>query len=206
MFIDNEFTQKYYKIISIANARCLGNVSRRIAKSIVGYVERHHIIPKSLGGTNDSENLVWLTAQEHLEVHILLTKMVEGDEPNRKMHAAAIRMCNPQSRTQQRIFDQKDDYNEIRKEGARLHSEYMKGKHLGARNPFFNKRHSEESKKLISLGGIGLKRTAETRKNLSESKMGDKNPATRVVTCPYCNKTGKSGGMIKHHFNNCKFK
>lgn len=30
-----------------------------------GYVEEHHIIPRSLGGSDDKSNLVKLTAKEH---------------------------------------------------------------------------------------------------------------------------------------------
>lgn len=204
MFIDNNFTIRYYEIINTANNRAPGTLSRRQAKAIVGYIESHHIIPKSLGGTDDTNNLVWLTANEHLEVHLLLVKMVEDKESLRKMHSAAIRMCNPQSRTQQRTLD--GDYSEIRKECARLHSEFMKGKNTGSKNPFFNKQHSEKSKRLISLGGTGLKRTEETKRNIAAAKMGDKNPATQIVTCPYCSKTGKAGGMRKHHFEHCKTK
>ena len=204
MFIKNEFTDQYYEIINIANNRALSSLTRRQAKNIVGYVERHHVIPKSLGGKDIIDNLVWLTATEHLKVHLLLPYMVEDTEQKRKMLAAAVRMCNPQSRTQKRIFG--GDYADIRKECARLHSEFMKGKNSGSKNPFFNKKHSDESKKLISLGGTGLKRTDETRKNLSASKMGEKNPATKVVTCPHCGKTGKAGGMLKHHFDHCKLK
>lgn len=203
MFINNEFTEKYFKIITTANQRCPGTNTRRIANKLVGYVERHHIIPKSLGGNNDCQNLVWLTAEEHLEVHLLLVKMVDEKESQRKMHSAAVRMCNPQSKNQQRLHNQ-NDFTELRKESALLHSEYMKVKHAGNKNPFHNKTHTEESKKLISLGGRGLKRSEQTRKNLSKSKMGEKNPATRIVTCPHCNKTGKAGGMLKHHFDHCK--
>jgi hypothetical protein len=39
------------------------------------YYERHHITPKCIGGTNDKENLVLLTAREHLACHFLLTKI-----------------------------------------------------------------------------------------------------------------------------------
>lgn len=40
-----------------------------------GYTELHHIIPKTLGGSNDKENLVKLTAREHFIAHHLLCKM-----------------------------------------------------------------------------------------------------------------------------------
>lgn len=40
-----------------------------------GYVEEHHIIPRCLGGADDKDNLVKLTAKEHFICHLLLTKM-----------------------------------------------------------------------------------------------------------------------------------
>ena len=39
------------------------------------YYETHHILPKCLGGDDSKENLVELTAEEHLCAHILLTKV-----------------------------------------------------------------------------------------------------------------------------------
>ena len=39
------------------------------------YTEKHHIIPKCMGGTNDKSNLVKLTAREHYIAHKLLTKI-----------------------------------------------------------------------------------------------------------------------------------
>jgi hypothetical protein len=44
-----------------------------------GYYETHHILPKSLGGTEDDENLVRLTAREHFIAHLLLWKMTQDD-------------------------------------------------------------------------------------------------------------------------------
>jgi hypothetical protein len=39
------------------------------------YYEKHHIIPKCLGGTNESDNLVKLTYREHFIAHWLLCKI-----------------------------------------------------------------------------------------------------------------------------------
>lgn len=52
------------------------------------YYEKHHIIPKSLGGSNDESNLVLLTAREHFLAHYLLCKMTEGKEEHYKMVCA----------------------------------------------------------------------------------------------------------------------
>ena len=39
------------------------------------YTEKHHIIPRCLGGTDDKENIVALTPEEHYVAHQLLVKM-----------------------------------------------------------------------------------------------------------------------------------
>lgn len=40
-----------------------------------GYVERHHILPRCMGGSDDESNLVALTAREHYVAHLLLANM-----------------------------------------------------------------------------------------------------------------------------------
>ena len=55
------------------------------------YKESHHIIPRSLGGSDDRNNLVDLTAREHYIAHLLLAKM-HGGEQKRKMLAAVLLM------------------------------------------------------------------------------------------------------------------
>ena len=40
-----------------------------------GYCEKHHIIPRCLGGSDEPENLVNLTASEHYVAHQMLVKM-----------------------------------------------------------------------------------------------------------------------------------
>jgi len=77
----------YYKIIEKAKKET-ENGNR-----YVGYYEKHHIIPKSLGGTNKKENLVKLTAREHFICHWLLVKMYDkGTTERNKMLCALWRM------------------------------------------------------------------------------------------------------------------
>jgi hypothetical protein len=47
----------------------------KLRDPISGYVEKHHIIPKCMGGTDDIINLVILTAEEHYLAHQLLVKI-----------------------------------------------------------------------------------------------------------------------------------
>lgn len=52
----------------------------RNRKDFQGYFEKHHIIPRSLGGDNSSENLVKLTAREHFIAHCLLARIHGGTQ------------------------------------------------------------------------------------------------------------------------------
>jgi len=52
-----------------------------------GYCEKHHIVPKCLGGTDEPQNLVLLPAKAHYIAHLLLCRIYPG---NRKiLHAFA---------------------------------------------------------------------------------------------------------------------
>lgn len=51
------------------------------------YCETHHIIPKSLGGSDHPENLVELTYREHFLAHWLLAGMFQGDQRRRMAFA-----------------------------------------------------------------------------------------------------------------------
>jgi hypothetical protein len=50
-------------------------------------IERHHILPKSIGGSNDSSNIVKLSYREHFLCHLLLTKMTQGTERRKMLYA-----------------------------------------------------------------------------------------------------------------------
>lgn len=64
-------------------------IDRARNRALTGYKERHHIIPKCLGGSNDASNLVDLTPEEHYVAHQLLVKI----HPNSlKLSYAAIKM------------------------------------------------------------------------------------------------------------------
>lgn len=90
MYLQNKYTRIYFSIIENARNR-----------TIDGYKEKHHIIPQSLGGTNDLNNIVELTAREHFICHLLLTKMVEGTAKS-KMYQASWIMASAVSKGQHR--------------------------------------------------------------------------------------------------------
>lgn len=104
MFNNSKYTRWYYQIIDRAQGRLLNN-------SI--YTESHHIIPKSLGGTNKKTNLVLLSGREHFIVHWLLTKMVSG-EFQQKMAYACKRMMHSKNASQHRYKISSRIYENLR--------------------------------------------------------------------------------------------
>ena len=83
LFFDNKYTKMYFQIIQKAKDRIIHT----------GYYEKHHIKPKSLNGSNNTDNIVRLTAKEHFIVHWLLTKMCINENHTRKMKYAMRSMC-----------------------------------------------------------------------------------------------------------------
>jgi len=58
--------QKHYDLL----------MARAMARSRPdGYVEKHHILPRCLGGTDEPSNIVCLTYDEHCLAHLLLLKL-----------------------------------------------------------------------------------------------------------------------------------
>lgn len=64
-------------------------------RTLEGYKEKHHILPKCLGGSNDKENLVELTAKEHFLCHMLLCEIYPN---NIKLYHALWMMSNIKKR------------------------------------------------------------------------------------------------------------
>jgi hypothetical protein len=81
-----------------------------------GYSEKHHIIPRCLGGTDEDTNLVSLTPEEHYLCHLLLVKIYPN---NIRLVRAAMFM----------VSTNKDQKRNNKAYGwlKRQYSEYMRG-------------------------------------------------------------------------------
>ena len=106
------------------------------------YHERHHIIPKCLGGSNKKDNLIDLFAREHFEAHRLLAK--ENSE-NRKLLFAWTCMAFVRRKDTGRYLCTAEEYEEVRK----MLSSSLKG---------------------IAPKCASLPKTEETRKRMSEAQ------------------------------------
>ena len=74
----NKYTQWYTTITKRAKTRHLKT-----------YTESHHIVPRSLGGSDEPDNLVNLTAREHFVCHWLLVKMTTGQDHHKMQNYKA---------------------------------------------------------------------------------------------------------------------
>ena len=135
------------------------------------YSERHHIIPKCMGGTDDESNLVKLTAREHYIAHQLLAMAYPAHHGI--VHAAKIMMGNSRYTSREfewiRVLAVKTSINfhtgrKRSKETCLRISKALKGKRLGIK---FSDSHREN----ISKGRKGIKFSQTHKDNLSARKI-----------------------------------
>lgn len=167
------YTLHYTRLVQKARA---ANRKRYSTKNInYVYYENHHIIPKCMNGTNDGENLVLLTPEEHYLAHLLLIKIYPGV---RGLTSAAIQMTRNKNRTNNKL------YGWLRREHASNLVELHRQKSVG----MHGKTHSAETKQKMSEnnyynnGGkqltgednpnYRLKRSQETKDKISKIKTG----------------------------------
>ena len=110
----NKYTRWYNNITENAKFRIID-----------GYTERHHIHPRSLGGTNDKDNLVNLTAREHFICHWLLTKMHTGEARGKMINA--LYLMQGKNQYQDRYINSRV-YETLRTEYAQYISKLNKGR------------------------------------------------------------------------------
>lgn len=217
MYLTNKYTTWYYSIITKANQRV----------NQTGYVEKHHIIPKSLGGSNDVSNLVKLTAKEHFICHLLLIRMTEGKSKVKMRYAAWMMVKNNpyQNRTVitgrkfQLLREQLIIANKERPgpnlgmvtsdETKQKLSKALKGKNTRPKTEEHKQKlrapKTDEHKKALSLSRIGKswghKHSNETKSKMSAWQKGISKP---TLTCEHCNKTISDLNYKRWHGSNCK--
>ncbi|HMS90605.1 MAG TPA: NUMOD3 domain-containing DNA-binding protein [Candidatus Absconditabacterales bacterium] len=131
--------------------------NRRKSKEV--YFERHHIIPKCLGGSNEKSNLVLLTAREHFLCHWILYRL---HPTNSKLLFAFKMMCDVQNRERMnRFVPSSRIVAEAREAFSTLIRTLPK---------------TEETKQKISKANLGRIWTEEARKNHKEGVKGCKKP------------------------------
>lgn len=111
----------YQRIYASIVLRAQSEYNERIDnKKLNGaYYEMHHILPKSLGGTNEKYNLAMLTAREHFICHWLLVKLYpKNSMPRRKMLIALWRMGSASRTNHDKRYINSHVYESLRTEFA----------------------------------------------------------------------------------------
>ncbi|QQV89007.1 homing endonuclease [Providencia phage PSTRCR_121] len=216
-----DYHKHYDRLISRAKTR----------KPLEGYKERHHIKPKCMGGNDDVDNIVELTASEHYIAHQLLLKMY----PNNHKLAYACHMMSSSLNGRNN-----KSYEWVRKRMAIANSIVLKGKKRPPRSKEWsnniskakkgkpqseeaNKKRSEALKGRVKsdefkakMSIVAKNRTKEHQEKLNISHTGAKRSEEarakmravslrqELIQCPHCGKIGKPRGMKCWHFDRCK--
>lgn len=117
--------------------------SRKTLQDSNEYCEIHHILPRCLGGTDDSDNLVKLTYREHYVAHWLLTKIYPKEA---KIHYAFLCMIrDPQGNrrlTSRMVKTIKENFREFKKWHSKIENP---GRSENSRNVARKRMSSDEN-------------------------------------------------------------
>ncbi len=113
------------------------------------YLESHHIIPRSFGGTNNKNNLVCLTAREHYIAHAFLWKMKFTGVYNSKMAFAFATFMNKMQTTSRSVNSTYSINSKMYEVFKKQYSQMLKDKWATEGANFKGKKHTEESKRII---------------------------------------------------------
>ena len=224
-FLDSKYTNWYNDIVFRAQ-------NRNLPKEV--YTEKHHIVPRSLGGGNERENIAKLTAREHFVCHWLLTKMTTG-QAQKKMAYACKRMMHSAGEKQYRykisgrIYEQlKNNLNLLLKE-RKFSEEWISKLKKSAQVRAAREGEEEKAIRRANMIKVNKSRKGEKRpwqsgsnnhfygvrmvgeanhffgkKHSEETLKKLRGPRPKYV-CPYCSKiVGGQSNFKKWHGKNCK--
>ncbi len=162
------YTRNYFEYVSYVQT-----LNR--SKNRGTYYEKHHIIPKCIGGTDNSENLVLLTAREHFLAHFLLCKIY----PDNTKLLLAFHKMRSSSTNQQRYYNSRL-YTRLKEKLSVIYRERNKTRKVTPetreklRRSRTGRPLSEETKKKIGASRRGKSRSEETKKQIAETLKGRK--------------------------------
>ena len=166
-------------------------VNRELTSPLAGYSERHHILPRCLGGTDVPSNRVRLTPEEHYVAHLLLVKMHPTEY---KLLWAVIRMVGGSTNvkrtnklygwTRRRFIEymRQPKSDETRRRMSEYWTKHRREhpvtdemrQRMRERN--VGKKHSEETKKKMSEAHTGKPKSEAHKQKMSEQRKGRKHP------------------------------
>ena len=143
-----------------------------------GYYERHHIVPLSLGGSNDADNLVYLPGRVHFIAHWVLYKIHRNNEMARAFYG----MCDtyrrperpkPTSRAYESAKAAFSEFNHMKDAG---HRERASREAIA--------QWSDENSRAKLLEGLMPMFSDKNHPMYMKGKVGDAHPRSRAVVTP----------------------
>lgn len=136
-------------------------IDRARSRGLCGYRERHHVVPRCMGGDDAPANLVELTAREHFVAHLFLMMMY----PHVNGLVTAVGLMTRKAKNSRR-------YDWLR----RRHAAAVSAMKTGKRRPEF----SAEWRARISAANKGRKQSPESIAKSAAARRGmTHKPATR---------------------------
>lgn len=149
---------------------------------------RHHILPKCLGGDDNSDNIVLLTFKEHIVAHHLLHMMYPNSNELTYAFLRMIQSSHSDRRENRYRIDSSGnpipfrmslkELDTLRIQSIKFLSDSNKGRHHTEetkeklRKAHLGKKASEETRNLLSRVRTGHTLSNESRKKLSDSRKG----------------------------------
>ena len=172
------YARTYYRIIE-----------NRLKNPYTGYTEKHHIIPRSLGGSDSADNLVRLTAREHFLCHWLLVKMYKENKTSYyKMLKAFNMMCNAFNDTQERYRSSSRIFSKYREDMKKVMSALQIGENNSQSGTIWICNLETKENKKIRRGEIPSGWVAGRNKwKISEKRVENKKQPKEKVSKKYHN-------------------
>jgi len=160
-------------------------VTKRIADPAVGYFERHHVLPKALGGSNAKANIVLLTGREHFIAHLLLARIHGGGmwmavvwmkgrrHGDRYMNGRLYESARQAWATWSRENQRGEKHWAFGTVGKNLGMKYPN--RTGEKHDRYGKPMLPHVKAALAAANVGSKRTAECKAKIAAAQTGSKN-------------------------------
>ncbi len=173
-------------------------MERAKRRYLSGYKEKHHVLPRCIGGEDSKSNVVTLTPEEHYLAHLLLVKMERYK--NNPFHFKLVFSANMMtigvgrnnksygwvrrrlSEIKSQLYSRKKQSpDHIAKRVAKIKGkkrspemiERFRLLKLGVKRKPFSAEHIEK----IRLSNLGKKHTEEAKRKISQSNLGKPKPS-----------------------------
>ncbi len=160
-------------------------IARARNRMLRGYSERHHVIPRCLGGTDATENLVRLRPEEHYVAHLLLAKM----HPRSRKLACAV-MAMSMANGKMPVGSRNKIHGWFRRRFSRmmLNHEVTDETRAKLSVALVGRKVSEERRASLATYNLGKKRSNETREKMRLAQLGKRHSPETIAKMAQTNR------------------